>query len=62
MHHHLLVAENTSHSPLTGEVFDFSGFVYGTACSVFLGTSVALHTDSLIMIYSLKHQSPDNDN
>lgn len=62
MHHHLLVAENASHSPLTGEVFDFSGFVYSTACSVFQGMSVALHTDSLLMIYSLKHQSPDNNN
>ena len=48
--------------PLRGEVFDFSGFLYDTACSVFQGTTVALHTDSLVMIYSLKHQSPDNNN
>lgn len=26
--------------PLWGLVFDFSGFLYGTACSVFQGTSV----------------------
>lgn len=45
--------------PLLGEVFDISGL---TTCSVFRGTSLALHTDSLVMIHSLKHQSPDNSN
>ena len=48
--------------PLLGEMFDFSGLLYGTTCSVFRGTSVALHTDSLVMIHSLKHQSPDHNN